>query len=377
MKMNEEIDLNICDVLCSWNKLSSNDNSRKLVKVNVEDFPSGELENNSVLSEKIAEDISAGERKPLNNKAKTFTCSTCYKNLSSRNSLRIHLKIHSGDKNYCCEHCGKLFAHNATLIGHLTKFHNINVDTAHTCTLCNKIFCRKNALKIHMAIHVGFKPFSCSICSKSFSQKITRDIHALTHTGKYDYSCSDCPRKFSTLYKLNYHKKSHNLHEDYHLKNDSLSVCNQESENLPEYHCLLCLEQFTNKDDLDRHCDSHSSNLEKVNDEEHYKNSSFQSVKLTDPLGCIESGITDKNEKQVDGSGTLSLNNEVSASKKKFTCNFCGFIFPERRSLLHHIKMRHAVIPSVRHNCFICHKSFSQKSKLNFHMKRHTEVRDL
>ncbi|XP_060938687.1 zinc finger protein 770-like [Limanda limanda] len=55
------------------------------------------------------------------------------------------------------------------------------IKPSHQCRSCSKCFSSPSKLKRHMMIHTGQRPFSCEICGKRFRQKSHLRVHCRTH----------------------------------------------------------------------------------------------------------------------------------------------------------------------------------------------------
>ncbi|XP_015788060.1 putative zinc finger and SCAN domain-containing protein 5C [Tetranychus urticae] len=114
----------------------------------------------------------------LNNRVKENRCPMCAQRFTQLNSLKRHIRSHTGERPFPCGYCEKRF-----------------VD--------------RERLKVHVRIHTGEKPFSCNLCSRRFSQKSTVKRHMSVHTGLKPFQCGSCSKRFGTRDNLRVHEKSH------------------------------------------------------------------------------------------------------------------------------------------------------------------------
>ncbi|KPJ01052.1 Zinc finger protein 3 [Papilio xuthus] len=163
---------------------------------------------------------------------KQHYCKDCDKGFYTAAALKVHRRVHSGDRPCACDECGRNFRQWSDLKYHKASIHSDQKNFK--CEFCEKEFARRYSLNVHRRIHTGERNYKCDYCNKTFRASSYRLSHMRTHTGTYTsvphehltdttrskpYKCPQCEKCFRVAYDLRRHML---IHEKVRLRVDEM-----------------------------------------------------------------------------------------------------------------------------------------------------------
>ncbi|XP_046687632.1 zinc finger protein 260-like isoform X2 [Homalodisca vitripennis] len=242
-----------------------------------------------------------------------------------------------------CDVCGKHFKAPANLQVHKRTHLDESLKKKHHCSVCSKSFRSHFHLSEHMNYHRGVKPYSCNVCGKGFHSTAQLRQHTEVHAqDEKKHVCTVCGVRFNR-------RSNMRLHLKIHAEGRS-------------FRCRLCSQTFPTLNAMMSHRKSHSQ-------EDIKRRLSLNLVKNKDCIYTCEvcgKVLTDKRSLATH----LDLHRQEESSGFQYKCEDCGKVLRSRQTLAYHRQSQHSI--ERRFHCSYCSEGYMTQKLLQAHERTHT-----